>query len=95
MKKIDLGQTITILANVGVIAGIVFLGIEVQQNSTQIERATIAVAAQAVFELNQEFNEIRRTLYTDASLIEIVDTGFDDPGSLIGACHVIPGFFCR
>ena len=82
MKKIDLGQTITILANVGVIAGIVFLGIEVRQNSTQIEQATIAVAAQAVFELNQEFNEIRRTLYTDASLIEIVDTGFDDPGSL-------------
>ncbi len=27
MKKIDLGQTIGILANVGVIAGILFLGI--------------------------------------------------------------------
>ena len=34
MKKIDLGQTIQILANLGVIAGIVFLGIEVQQNNT-------------------------------------------------------------
>lgn len=33
MKKIDLGQLIQILANVGVIAGIVFLGIEVQQNN--------------------------------------------------------------
>ncbi len=33
MKKIDLGQTITILANLGVIAGIVFLGIELQQNN--------------------------------------------------------------
>jgi hypothetical protein len=33
MKKIDLGQTIQILANLGVIAGIVFLGIEVQQNN--------------------------------------------------------------
>ena len=33
MNKIDLGQTITILANVGVIAGIVFLGIELQQNN--------------------------------------------------------------
>ncbi len=82
MKNIDLGQTLTILANVGVIAGIVFLGIEVRQNSTQIEQATIAVAAQAVFELNQEANEIRRTLYSDASLIELVDTGYDDPGSL-------------
>jgi len=33
LKKIDLGQTITILANVGVIAGIIFLGIEIQQNT--------------------------------------------------------------
>ena len=32
MKKIDLGQTIAILANVGVIAGIVFLGFELRQN---------------------------------------------------------------
>ncbi len=37
MKKIDLGQTITILANVGVIAGIVFLGIELQQNNELLE----------------------------------------------------------
>jgi hypothetical protein len=82
MKKIDLGQTISILANVGVLAGIVFLGIEVQQNSAQIEQNTVAVAAQAVFELNQEANEIRRTLYPDASLTELIDKGFDDPGSL-------------
>ncbi len=33
MKKLDLGQTITILANVGVIAGIVFLGMELRQNN--------------------------------------------------------------
>jgi hypothetical protein len=33
MKTIDLGRTIAILANLGVIAGIVFLAIEVQQNS--------------------------------------------------------------
>jgi hypothetical protein len=37
MKKIDLGQTITILANVGVIAGIVFLAIELQQNNALLE----------------------------------------------------------
>jgi hypothetical protein len=34
MKKIDLGQTIAILANIGVIAGIVFLGLELQQNNS-------------------------------------------------------------
>ena len=33
MKKIDLGQTVSILANIGVIAGIVFLGYELQQNN--------------------------------------------------------------
>jgi hypothetical protein len=40
MKKIDLGQTIQILANLGVIAGIVFLGIEVQQNNTLLGAQT-------------------------------------------------------
>ena len=37
MKKIDLGQTITIFANLGVIAGIVFLGIELRQNNELLE----------------------------------------------------------
>ena len=37
MKKIDLGQTIQILANVGVIAGIVFLGFEIRQNNVQLD----------------------------------------------------------
>ena len=33
MKKIDVGQAVQVLANVGVIAGIIFLGLEVQQNN--------------------------------------------------------------
>lgn len=33
MKKLDMGQTITILANIGVIVGIVFLAVEVRQNN--------------------------------------------------------------
>ncbi len=33
MKKLNLGQTVGILANIGVIAGIVFLGIELRQNN--------------------------------------------------------------
>jgi hypothetical protein len=33
MKKVSLGQTISILANLGVIAGIVFLAIELRQNN--------------------------------------------------------------
>jgi hypothetical protein len=37
MKKIDLGQSIQILANVGVIAGIIFLAVEISQNTTMVE----------------------------------------------------------
>jgi len=33
MKKIELGQTMTILANVGVIVGIIFLAVELSQNN--------------------------------------------------------------
>ena len=36
MKKIDSGQAIRILANVGVIAGIIFLAVEIQQNSESL-----------------------------------------------------------
>ncbi len=37
MKKLDLSQTIGILANLGVIAGIVFLGVELRQNNDLLE----------------------------------------------------------
>jgi hypothetical protein len=40
VKKIGLGQTISVLANIGVIAGIVFLGIELQQNNDCLEFPT-------------------------------------------------------
>lgn len=40
MNKIDLGRTITILANLGVIAGIAFLAIELSQNNQLLEAQT-------------------------------------------------------
>jgi len=40
MRKIDIGQTITILANIGVIAGIVFLALELRQNTAAVQGAT-------------------------------------------------------
>ena len=43
MKKLELGQTISILANIGVIAGIVFLGYELRQNNRLLQsEASIA-----------------------------------------------------
>lgn len=38
MKKIDLGQTISVIANVGVILGIVFLAVELDQNQQILEQ---------------------------------------------------------
>ena len=45
MKKLDLGQIVGVLANIGVIAGIIFLAVEVQQNSDLLEAETRAVRA--------------------------------------------------
>ena len=50
MKKIDLGQAITILANVGVIAGIVFLAMELQQNNALLA----AQASYSQFSIERE-----------------------------------------
>ena len=40
MRKLDLAQTLGLLANAGVIAGIVFLGLELQQNNDQLRSQT-------------------------------------------------------
>jgi len=40
MKKIDLGQTLTILANVGVLAGILLLVFELNQNREMMRAQT-------------------------------------------------------
>ena len=57
MKKIDLAQTIQLLANVGVIAGIVFLAVELRQNNdllgTQVRRdRLVSRSAPTALELN-------------------------------------------
>ena len=45
MKKIDVGQIIGILANIGVIAGIIFLGFELRQNNEMlVVQAEMAVS---------------------------------------------------
>ena len=57
MKKIDLGQAITILANVGVIAGILFLGIELRQNNELMEaeaRRARALSAEEAYRMIAE-----------------------------------------
>jgi len=64
LKKIDLGQTITILANVGVIAGIIFLGVELRQNNE-------LMAAEARFSRVMMSNEGWRSLAENGDLTEL------------------------
>lgn len=66
MTMDKLNQWLTLLANVGVIAGIVFLGIEIRQNTEMIQsqtRDSISEKQIAVFEwwaTDTENNRIRK-----------------------------------
>jgi len=66
MKKIDLGQTIGILANIGVIAGIVFLALELEQNNDLLQ-------SEAEYRLFENRSRIAREVYRDAELAELMD----------------------
>ena len=70
MKKIDLGQMIAILANIGVIAGIVFLGFELRQNSAAAELQ----AAQAYVNISHE-SDFR--LAENPELVEVLQSSVD------------------
>jgi len=65
MKKLYLGQTVGILANLGVITGIVFLGIELRQNN-ELQQAQARVARadsrQSAFRLLIENPDLRAAL---------------------------------
>ena len=62
MKKIDLGQTLSVLANIGVIAGIIILAVELQQNN----RLLAAEAMGSVFEnrLSRQDRVLDNPIYT-------------------------------
>ena len=63
MKKIDPGQTITILANLGVIAGIFFLAVELQQNNRLLD-------AQVSYNLLMHRTESRDETYFNPEFAE-------------------------
>jgi len=53
MKKVDLGQTMNTLANVGVILGIVFLALEIRQSQVVGRAQTRNEISRAGLEMNQ------------------------------------------
>ena len=76
MNKIDLGQSITILANVGVIVGIVFLLFEIRQNTAQLR-------SQASYSINQSVGALNQSIFQNAEFADLVYRGeqsFSDLG---------------
>ncbi len=79
MKKIDLGQTIAILANLGVIASLLFVGVQVQQGATATRSATVLqlkdswvqlnLAAATSVELAEAFRSVETQGWSDADYI--------------------------
>lgn len=57
MKKIDVGQVLTILANAGVIVGIVFLAFEIQQNNDLLREQARAGIVSEIGALNAALYE--------------------------------------
>jgi hypothetical protein len=74
MRKIDVGQAVAILANFGVITGIVFLAIEVRQNQTSLDQANELERAAAIAAALDYFNDFRAMLAQDEQLNEIWDS---------------------
>ena len=64
-KKFDLGQTVSVLANIGVIAGIIFLAVEIRQNSDQLN----VQARQSIYEMQAEIQ--RNFFRNDGGLAEL------------------------
>jgi len=66
MKKIDLNETIQTIANVCVVLGIVFLALEVRQNTQAVRSATVQALSEQTYEtarLALENPEIREAIF--------------------------------
>jgi len=79
LKKFDLGQTVSILANLGVIAGIVFLGIELRQTNELMDeqqrfnRLSISTGTNTLIAGNRELAELRVSAMEDLSQLTAAD----------------------
>ena len=68
MKKIDFAQFITILANVGVIVGLVILTLEVRQNTAQMR-------TQGAYSINQSVETLNQAIYLDGEFADLLHRG--------------------
>lgn len=73
---------VTMLANIGVVAGIIFLAVEVHQNNTALEQNTAVSTAQAVFQINNQLEPSYRILAQNSVMAELLAKGHENPDSL-------------
>ena len=76
MKKIDLSKTINTLANIGVVAGIVFLAIEINQNQLALEEQNTLTRLTGRDAAGEAFNGFRKLLLENPYLIPIWERGY-------------------
>ena len=74
MKKIKFDKVsswFTLVANLGVVAGLIFLGYETKQNTAQLR-------SQASYSINEGISQMNAGVYNDANLARIVLRGEKD-----------------
>ena len=76
MKKIDLSKTINTLANIGVVAGIVFLAIEINQNQLALEEHNTLTRLTGRDAAGESYNGFRKLLLENPYLIPIWERGY-------------------
>ena len=75
MKTRKISSWIQLIANLGVVGGLVFVGYEVQQNTTQIR-------AEASYSINEALSILNSAIYNDPIFADIVVRGEKEFSSL-------------
>ena len=68
IKKIDFAQLITILANFGVVIGLVFLALEIRQNTAQMR-------TQGAYSIYQSVETLNQAVYLDEEFADLLHRG--------------------
>ena len=71
MKKIDLGQTIQLIANVGVLVGIIFLAIEINQNRAALEEQNMLTRLSAREATTETMGQFRYLILENPNLLRV------------------------
>jgi hypothetical protein len=95
MNSEKLNSWLGVFANIGVVVGIVFLALEVNQNSSELEQNRAVSTAQATAQRNGAMDDDYRALAQDPELAQLVKSGYDNPDSLTELQRVQFGWWLR